>query len=227
MNRSGIKVNRSGSGIYLTAAVHWGMNRIAKLREDRGWSQQDLADRLETTAVSVGRYEKEDQRLTLPLLRKIAEVFGVSVADVIGEAGSQPGTIPIPAYDIRAAGGPGAFSDEQEEPPHYLYFREQWIRKLGRPNFLVVLEVSGDSMWETLHDGDNALVDRSQVNPRREGLYVIRIDDVLQVKRISMHPVTRLLTIKSDNPAYPTYADVNPDDIAVVGRVVWIGRSLG
>jgi len=228
MNRSGSYVNRYGSGLYLTAAVHLRMNRIAKLRDDRGWSQQDLADRLDTTSVSIGRYEKEDQRLTLPLLRKIAEVFGVSVADVIGEAGSQPGTIPIPAYDIRAAGGAGAFSDEGNEPPHYLYFREQWLRKIGgRPDHLVVLEVSGDSMWETLHDGDNALVDRSQVNPRREGLYVIRIDDVLQVKRISMHPVTRLLTIKSDNPAYPSYSDVNPDDIAVVGRVVWIGRSLG
>lgn len=41
-----------------------------------------------------------------------------------------------------------------------------------------------------------------------------------------MHPVTRLLTIKSDNPHYQTYESVNPDDIALVGRVVWIGRRV-
>ena len=91
----------------------------------------------------------------------------------------------------------------------------------------MVLGISGDSMWETLHDGDHVLVDRGQNNPRREGLYVIRIDDMLQVKRISMHPVAKLLTVKSDNPAYRTYDNIPPDDIAIMGRVVWIGRSLG
>ena len=64
-------------------------------------------------------------------------------------------------------------------------------------------------------------------NPRREGLYVIRIDDMLQVKRISMHPVTRLLTVKSDNPAYRTFDNIKPDEITIMGRVIWIGRSLG
>jgi len=82
-------------------------------------------------------------------------------------------------------------------------------------------------MWDTLHDGDHALVDLSQADPRRDGLFVIRIDDVLQVKRLSMHPVKRTLTIKSDNPSYPTYDDINPEEVSVVGRVVWIGRNLG
>jgi phage repressor protein C with HTH and peptisase S24 domain len=202
------------------------MNCIAKLRDERGWSQGALAEKLNTTSVSVGRYEREDQRLTLPLLRQIAEVFGTTVAQVIGEE-SAAGTIPVPAYDIRVAAGGGAWSEAQE-PDHYILFREDWLRRVARStNTLAVLEVSGDSMWETLHDGDHALVDRSQKNPRREGLYVLRIDDDLMVKRISMHPVSKLLTIKSDNPAYPTYTDVNPEDVVIEGRVVWIGRSLG
>src|SRR5437762_14117513 len=92
---------------------------------------------------------------------------------------------------------------------------------------LFVLEISGDSMWETLHDGDHALVDPAQTNPRREGLYVIRIDDMLQVKRISLHPVTRLLTVKSDNPAYRTCVNIKPDEITIMARVAWIARSLG
>jgi phage repressor protein C with HTH and peptisase S24 domain len=203
------------------------MNQLSRLRHAHGMSQQDLADKLNTTAVSVGRYEREDQRLSLPLLRRLARIFEVSIAEIAGEAGASPEHRAVPVFDLRAAAGAGAFAADMPVAEH-LMFREQWLRRIAADlRSLFVLEISGDSMWETLHDGDHVLVDRSQNNPRREGLYVIRIDDMLQVKRISMHPVSKLLTVKSDNPAYRTYESIPPDDIAIMGRVVWIGRSLG
>ena len=52
-------------------------------------------------------------------------------------------------------------------------------------------------------------------------------DDLLRVKRLTMNPTTKLLTVKSDNPEYETYRDIRPDDLIIVGRVVWIGRRLG
>jgi len=203
------------------------MNQLARIRRERGLSQQELADRLNTTSVSIGRYEREDQRLNLPLLRRLAKVLGVSVAELAGESGPGAEHLPVPVFDLRAAAGAGALASDAPVSGH-LMFREQWLRRIAHDvNALFVLEISGDSMWETLHDGDHVLVDRDQTNPRREGLYVIRIDDMLQVKRISMHPVSKLLTVKSDNPAYRTYENIQPDDIAIMGRVVWIGRSLG
>ena len=203
------------------------MNQLARLRQQRGLSQQELAEKLNTTSVSVGRYEREDQRLTLPLLRRLAKILDVTVAELAGE--TQPGAehMAVPVFDLRAAAGAGAFANGAPVT-QYLMFREQWLRRIAADlTQLFVLEISGDSMWETLHDGDHVLVDRAQTNPRREGLYVIRIDDMLQVKRISMHPVSKLLTVKSDNSAYRTYDNIQPDDIAIMGRVVWIGRSLG
>jgi phage repressor protein C with HTH and peptisase S24 domain len=203
------------------------MNQLARLRQERGLSQQQLADKLNTTAVSVGRYEREDQRLTLPLLRRLAKVLDATIAEIAGEARAGAEHMPVPVYDLRASAGAGALAMDTPATEH-LMFREQWLRRISSDvRSLFVLEISGDSMWETLHDGDHVLVDRAQTNPRREGLYVIRIDDMLQVKRISMHPVTKLLTVKSDNPAYRTYDSIPPDDIAIMGRVVWIGRSLG
>jgi phage repressor protein C with HTH and peptisase S24 domain len=203
------------------------MNNLSKLRHARGLSQQELANRLNTTAVSIGRYERQDQRLSLPLLRRLAKIFDVSIGDIAGETRVSADYLSVPVFDLRAAAGAGAIPAETE-PSGHLMFREQWLRRISsETRKLFVLEVSGDSMWETLHDGDHALVDPGQNNPRREGLYVIRIDDMLQVKRVSMHPVTKLLTVKSDNPAYRTYDNIQPDDISIVGRVVWIGRSLG
>lgn len=203
------------------------MNNLAKLRQARGWSQQDVANLLNTTAVSIGRYERQDQRLDLPLLRRLAKIFDVTIGEIAGEPRISPDHLPIPVFDLRASAGAGALAQDAE-PAGHLMFREQWLRRITNDiRRLFVLEVSGDSMWETLHDGDHVLVDPAQSNPRREGLYVIRLDDMLQVKRISMHPVKKMLTIKSDNPAYPTYESIKPDDVSIMGRVVWIGRSLG
>lgn len=203
------------------------MNNIGKLRHARGMSQQQLAEKLNTTAVSIGRYEREDQRLSLPLLRRFGKIFDVTIGEVAGETRLTPDYLSVPVFDLRAAAGAGALAQDNE-PAGHLMFREHWLRRMASDiHRLFVLEISGDSMWETLHDGDHALVDPAQTNPRREGLYVIRIDDMLQVKRISMHPVTRLLTVKSDNPAYRTFDNIKPDDITIMGRVIWIGRSLG
>ena len=203
------------------------MNQLARIRQERGLSQQDLAEKLNTTSVSIGRYEREDQRLTLPLLRRLAKVLEVTVAELAGETRAAGDHVAVPVFDLRAAAGAGAFANDAPVTQQ-LMFREPWLRRIASDlKQLFVIEISGDSMWETLHDGDHVLIDRGQTNPRREGLYVIRIDDMLQVKRISMHPVTKLLTVKSDNPAYPTYDNITPEDIAIMGRVVWIGRSLG
>jgi len=203
------------------------MNQLARLRLERGLSQQDLAEKLNTTSVSIGRYEREDQRLTLPLLRRLAKILGVTIADIVGEAVPGGEHLAVPVFDLRASAGAGALASDTPVT-EYLMFREQWLRRIASDvRSLFVLGISGDSMWETLHDGDHVLVDRAQTNPRREGLYIIRIDDMLQVKRISMHPVSKLLTVKSDNPAYRTYDNIPPEDIAIMGRVVWFGRNLG
>ena len=93
-------------------------------------------------------------------------------------------------------------------------------------NMLAVIQVDGDSMENTLHHGDHVLVDRSQARYGRDGIYALDIGDGLQVKRVAMHPVKKLLTIKSDNPAYPAWAGIKPGDVRFVGRVIWLGRQV-
>ena len=57
-------------------------NRLKALRAERGWSQIDLADRLQVSrqsviAIETGRYDP-----SLPLAFKIAELFGLAIEDV-------------------------------------------------------------------------------------------------------------------------------------------------
>ena len=46
------------------------------------------------------------------------------------------------------------------------------------------------------------------------------------MKRVAAHPQTGTLTIKSDNPAYPTYEGIEPGAIEVLARVIWMARRV-
>ena len=134
----------------------------------------------------------------------------------------------IGMYDVRVSAGPGAITHD-EQPIAWHLFRIEMLRTVTNadPSRLALLRVDGDSMWDTLHSGDHVLVDRSVTRIGRDGLYVIRagLSDELQVKRVQVQPDARI-TIRSDNPAYENYADVDPDEVTVLGRVVWLGRQV-
>ena len=54
-------------------------NRLALLRVDRGWSRQDLADRVGINYQTVGYIERGDYAPSLELALRMAGVFGVAV----------------------------------------------------------------------------------------------------------------------------------------------------
>jgi phage repressor protein C with HTH and peptisase S24 domain len=83
-------------------------------------------------------------------------------------------------------------------------------------------------MEPTLRQGDKVLVDFGQTRPgRKDGIYVLRSDDGLQVKRIQTNLASRTLSILSDNPLYEPLRDIQADMITVIGRVIWLGRQVG
>lgn len=102
---------------------------------------------------------------------------------------------------------------------------EQWVRlpdDLPRGRF-VALTVAGDSMEPLIRAGDEILVDRTP-RPLRDGIHVVRLGEVLHVKRLQAGPPGRVVLI-SANEAYPPM-EVALDEIDVIGRVVWKGGRV-
>jgi phage repressor protein C with HTH and peptisase S24 domain len=135
----------------------------------------------------------------------------------------------VDRLDVRASAGPGTFASEEKSYPP-IAFDRAWLRGLtsGGPGGLSMIRVSSDSMTPTLTDGDEILVDRDDAGAAlRDGIYVLRVDEALMVKRLELNPSTRRITVRSDNPTYPVWADCDPATIAVIGRVVWAGRRVG
>jgi SOS-response transcriptional repressor LexA len=156
---------------------------------------------------------------------KLARYFGVSEALLGGREARADDLIAVPVLDVRASAGPGAFA-EDERTRARMRFDPSWLRGLSLdPKQLSVIQVTGDSMAPTLHDGDDILVDRA-TRPLRNGIYVLRVDGVLNVKRVVLEP-SRKATVRSDNPAFPSWPSLDRGALDVIGRVVWAGRRLG
>lgn len=138
------------------------------------------------------------------------------------------GLIAIPRFDVEASAGSGAL-DGTERPVAHIGFDEATLHRItpARAKDLSIIRVMGDSMLPTLSDGDDIMVDRAAARVRlHDGIYVLRRDDTLLVKRLTINPMSGLLTISSDNSAYARWPDCRPKDVEVIGRVVWSGRRI-
>lgn len=58
---------------------------IANLREERGWSQTDLAKLCSVSRVMVGKYERGEALPSIEAAKKIADAFEVSLDFLAGE----------------------------------------------------------------------------------------------------------------------------------------------
>ena len=113
-------------------------------------------------------------------------------------------------------------------PVDYLSFSPRFLRQLTAqsPDQLAGLAVRGDSMEPTLSHGDHILVDLSCAAPTIDGVYVVRMDQSLLVKRLQIDLGSRRVTVISDNKKYAIINDVERDAIQVVGRVIWLSRRI-
>lgn len=57
-------------------------NRLRVLRAESGWSQADLAERLEVSRQTVNAIETGKYDPSLPLAFRIARVFGLTIEDI-------------------------------------------------------------------------------------------------------------------------------------------------
>jgi len=166
--------------------------------------------------------------------RRLAEFYGVDErllgAPAVRRSAREgrarhDGLLRIKRLQVGASAGPGSLADDEQAEP--MGFAPKWLRRLGTdPANLSLIVVDGDSMNPTLGDGDDIMVDHSAASrPLRDGIYVLRMDDVLLVKRVAVGPGGKL-SIRSDNPQYPDWEDVRPESVNFIGRVVWTGRRL-
>jgi phage repressor protein C with HTH and peptisase S24 domain len=173
---------------------------------------------------------------TVPYLMELARQYHISLDWLLLGVGEMElaeaprpeptDVVHIPRYDVRVSAGHGAWAQDSQ-PIEQMPFQDRWLRaQLGRSaDQMVLVSVEGDSMEPTLEENDLLLIDRQQTGFDREGIYVIRLDEMLMVKRLQRQP-KGVIQVISDNPNYPPI-HLTPDsseDFEILGRAIWFGR---
>ncbi|MFT3967350.1 MAG: S24 family peptidase [Sphingobium sp.] len=214
---------------------------LDRLIRERRTSYGALSDLLGRNPAYIQQYVKRGtpRKLDEGDRRKLARFLGVDERLLGGPEGEAPALrkgrragvrafVVVPRLSLGASAGAGTL-DEDERAADAIGFDERWLRELGaRPDSLSILRVDGESMAPTLSDGDDIMVDRSDGADRlRDGIYVLRLEDALMVKRVALTLRRDRFSVRSDNPDYPDWEDIDPDSVAILGRVIWTGRRIG
>jgi phage repressor protein C with HTH and peptisase S24 domain len=206
--------------------------KLETLIRERGDDYAGLSRLVGKNASYIQQYVKRGTPKRLPedVRRELASYFGVPESE-LGAPPAPPAIAPqilVPRFAIHAQAGAGSL-ELFERPVEHVAFDARWLKSLGAddPKALAIIKVMGDSMFPTLSDGDDILVDHSPAGRRlRDGVFVLRTDDALIVKRLAVNPADRTVSIKSDNERYPDFEGVQLDRVHVVARVVTAIKAI-
>jgi len=134
----------------------------------------------------------------------------------------------IPLYDVDGR-AEQVLPNDNEQPIDGLAFKRSWFRtEIGlSPENCRLIQVIGDSMEPTLHKRDMVMIDCSPTEVIEDGIYCLKLNSDLLIKRIQRLMGHKLKVI-SDNSAYEAFTidDFNTKDHAIIGRVIWAGKRF-
>jgi phage repressor protein C with HTH and peptisase S24 domain len=206
---------------------------LERLCAERGEDFAGLSRMLGRNAAYIQQFVRRGvpKRLKEEERRKLARYFSVSETLLGGLPESdelEDGLVSVKRHPVSVSAGPGALVTGEGGKACFA-FDERWLKALTAtpPSKLSIVRVEGDSMAPTLNSGDDILVDPGDPGERlRDGIYVLRVDDALIVKRLALDPAGRRVTVQSDNPAHPDWPDCGLGDVRPIGRVIWAGRRV-
>lgn len=197
---------------------------LDELIKERGESYSSVSRLLSRNAAYIQQFIKRGSpaRLDDSDIAQLSVHFGVPAAvfggDKVPESAGLS-TIAIPVLGV---------TDADDSLGRVRLVDEAWLRSLShKPTGVSIVRVEGDAMYPTLRDGDEVLIQRYLANENpRDGLYVIRADAGLLVRRIALEPARNRIAVLTDNPSYPNWDGLMRNAIQIVGRVIWIGMQL-
>lgn len=212
--------------------------RLRSLRQEKGWSQQRLADELKLSKSSVNMYERGEREPGFETMELIADLFNVDmnylygrtdikIADPILQTdspASRPvplGFEPMPAMDVvplvgRIACGTPITAEENIE---------QMVCVPSRWHSTFTLTCKGDSMEPRIHDGDLVAI-RSQPEVENGEIAAVRIGEEATLKHVYLHE--NFIELRPENPAFSSIILSREDmnTVVIEGKAVGLCRDI-
>lgn len=197
------------------------MNRIKKMREEFGYTQQDLANRLNGSKSVIGLYESETRKPSLEILIKLSEIFNCSIDYLLCKTDIRNTTISM--YKIPILNTIKANYDWLSKENVIGYVTDKRTIKNYEKNIneYFALKVTGESMLPLLDDGDIVIFHKQDNIETGQTAIIIIEDDEAIIRKIIK--TSEGIELHAMNPYYPirrfTFAEMEKKSIKIVGRV--------
>ncbi len=208
--------------------------KIKEIREEYGYSQDQVVEKLKLEGIDINkstlsRIENEErQKIDAAFLVAISHVFKYNFFELLGlqqdlfpvpfKEGTR-NTITLPVFG-KASAGNGYLNMENS-------IRTETILQLCDnpiPKNAFFVEVSGESMYPTLLDGDLVIVNPNYADVNLNNkVCVVKYDNQIFIKRVSVKK--DFLVLMSDNPDRVKYSDLiipkeRCDDLFCYGFII-------
>lgn len=215
------------------------MNRIYELRKNKGWTQEELGKALGVTKVTISSYERGTRQPNPEMLSAMANIFGVSVDELLGRGGGEqpsaqwpkiitPAKKPVgrnykrfPVYAFLACGSPEDMTD-------YIIDEIYLDDSVWEGRDVMVARTQGDSMAPSIKSGDQVVIDRADIEPINGKIYAVQVNgDTATLKQVFVSDDG--IDLVPMNPAYQKM-HFSADQCAVMpvrilGRLVYSERK--
>lgn len=194
--------------------------KIKRLREDRGLSQEALAQKTGyTDRSSIAKIEKGQVSLSAAKIGLFAQALGTTPGYLTGWGGNLPGNVVplapmrrVPLIGTIACGKPILAVEDADET-------------VAVPDFVhadFALRCKGDSMVNArIFDGDVVYI-RAQPEVENGQIAAVRVGEEATLKRVYYAPGNQRVVLRACNPLYPDldYSGDELDQIEVLGLAV-------
>ncbi len=212
--------------------------RVKTLRKVLKLNQTEFGKKIGITMRAVQKWENGESKPQNSTLKSLINTFHVNPDWLLNGTGEMfldntcrqqeySDIISIPYYpEVSAAAGSGALVYDENTVKHLQI--SSAIINISTGDNVCLINATGNSMQPVIDDRDLLLVDLSQKLITDEGIYVIRLDTTLVVKRVQK--ILNGIILISDNPQYPprelTADNFNENDAAVIGKVIAVIKNF-
>lgn len=194
----------------------------------RHLKQNELAEAVGVEPSTISQIVNRHRLPSIELAARIAEAFDISLPELFACKDDElPDVEFVPLVKAVPRAGSGGLEIDDERKKFYSFHSSFLRRKQGTVETMRLFYVDGDSMEPTLYSGDMIMVNLRQTHISTGGIYLIRLEGELMVKRLENRPGGVLL-IRSDNDRYndiPVDKNDEAIDVEVFGRMVWSCRE--
>lgn len=231
-------------------------SNLRRLREGRGWSRRQVAERLSTVLKreihqqTVKDYEGRNQSMPDELLDAFAQVYDVPRGKImepgaIEEAGRvtsateehyraleratrDPELVYVPFLNVTASAGGGYLNEEYETPHTFLAFGKKWIEgEIGnRHPHAAAIKIKGNSMEPLLRAGDVVLVDRTIKKPEPGDVMIVWTPADGLKVKRAEKREGVWWAVSENREATDEPIDFETDEASFRGRVFWRGGNV-